>query len=202
MPRGSRAPGFSPPDWPRLGRRVVASPAVGGLAPAPTEIPLLWLSQPLALRMEPPYNEATVNSVYAADQDSIDEFGANPFDATLSSAIGDDAGNLATFTVHQRADPRMRVTRLTVDLLYRTDTERRLLLEIRRNRRVRITGVPPEFPEGADSLIVVGITHEVGTAVRRIHYTTQAVIGTVPGVPGPWFRLGSSALGGTDLVPF
>jgi hypothetical protein len=195
-------PGYAPPHLPRFGGRRYAYTAVGGLAPPPTEIPLLWLSQPLALRMEPPYNEANVNSVYAADQDSIDEYGANPFDATLAGAIGDDAGNLATWTVNRRADPRMRVTQLTVDLLYRTDTERQLLLSVRRNRRVRITGVPPEFPEGADSLIVTGITHEIGETVRRIHFTTQAVVGTTPGVPGPWFRLGTSALGGTDLVPF
>lgn len=206
MPRGPRSPGFAPPDWPRLGRRLDASPAVGGLAPPPTDIPLLWLSQPIAFRPDPPYNDAEVSgptaTARARDRASVDEFGSNPFTASLSTVLPDDAANLASWTVDQRSTPRMRCPQLTINLLYRTDDEIRLLLGIRRNRRIRITGVPANWPEGADSLIVAGITHELGVAVRLMHITTRAIVGTTAGVPGPWFRLGSSALGGSDLVPF
>lgn len=208
MPRGARAPGYAPPGWPRLGRRLLATPAVGGLAPPPTEIPLLWLSQPLPHRMDPPYNNAEVTQASGGavgrrrDTASIAEFGDQPFTATLSTATAADAVALASYVINRRGDARVRSPRLTVNLLYRTDAERQLLLNVRRNRRIRITGVPPEFPEGADSLVVTGITHDIGVTTRLIHFATRAVIGTEPGVPGPWFRLGSSALGGTDIVPF
>ena len=208
MPRGPRAPGYAPPGWPRFGRRILATPAVGGLAPPPTQIPLLWLSQPLPHRMDPPYNNAEVTQANGGavgrkrDAASIAEYGDQPFVETLHTATALDATALAIFAVTRRGDPRVRSPQLTVNLLYRTDAEKQLLLSVRRNRRIQITGVPPEFPEGADSLVVTGITHQIGVAVRLIHFATRAVIGTTPGVPGPWFRVGSSALGGTDLIPF
>lgn len=208
MPLGPRTPGYAPPGFPRLGRRPAAAPAIGGLAPPPTAIPLLWLSQPLPHRMDPPYNNAEVTQANGGavgrkrDAASITEYGDQPFTETLHTLTALDASALATFAITRRGDPQVRSPRLTVNLLYRTDAEKQLLLSVRRNRRIQITGVPPEFPEGAHSLVVTGITHEIGVTVRLIHFATRAVTGTTPGTPGPWFRVGSSALGGSDLIPF
>lgn len=177
-------------------------------APAPTEIPLLWLSQPLPHRMDPPYNDAEVTQAEGGavarrrDKTSIAEIGVQPYTATLNTATAGDAAALAAYVIAQRGEARVRSPRLTVNLLLRTDSERKRLLRIRRGRRILITGVPAEFPEGADSLVVTGISHEIGVTTRLLHLTTAAVVGTTPGVPGPWFRLGSSVIGGDDVYPF
>lgn len=176
--------------------------------PPPIEIPLLWLSQPLPHRMDPPYNDAEVTQANGGsvarrrNRTSIDEVGVQPFGATLDTATGTDAVALAAYVIAQRGEARVRSPRLTVDLLYRTPSEQRLLLRIRRGRRILITGVPAGFPEGADSLVVTGVSHEIGVTVRLLHLTTAAVVGSTPGTPGPWFRLGSSVMGGTDTYPF
>jgi hypothetical protein len=172
------------------------------------QIPICWLSQPVTLRMDPPWTEAEVSVSSggmpgrAADPAAVAEYGSNTFTATLTTAIAADATNLATWKVTHQAEPRVRSPQLTVNLMHRTDTERQLLLGIARNRRIQITGVPPEFPEGAASLVVAGISHELSLSARLIRITTRPVIGTTSGVPGPWFRLATSELGGSDLVPF
>lgn len=176
--------------------------------PPPIEIPLLWLSQPLPHRMDPPYNTAEVTQADGGraarrrNRTSIAEVGVQPYTATLGTAVGADVAALAAYVIAQRGEARVRSPRLTVDLLYRTPSEQRHLLRIRRGRRVLITGVPAGFPEGADSLLVVGVSHEIGVATRLLHLTTAAVVGSTPGTPGPWFRLGTSVAGGTDTVPF
>lgn len=176
--------------------------------PAPIEIPLLWLSQPLPHRMDPPYNDAQVTVASSNAQarrrkrTSISEVGVQPYTATLNTAVPADAPALAAYVIAQRGEARVRSPQLTVDLLYRTPSEQRRLLRIRRGRRIRITGVPANFPEGADSLVVTGVSHEIGVAARLLRLTTAAVVGTTPGTPGPWFRLGTSVAGGGDIVPF
>lgn len=207
MPRGSRAPGFSRPDWPRLGRRLNAVPAVGGLPLPPLRIPICWLSDPVTLRMDQPTNYATITQdggteARSSDTASIAEYGQFPLAVTLQTACNADPANLAHWTKTYKATPRTRSPELIIDLLYRTDAEKQLIVEVQRGRRIQLTGVPPEFPEGASSLIVSGITHELGIKDRRVKWTTSAVVGAVAGVPGPWFRLGSSSLGGTHVVPF
>lgn len=175
--------------------------------PPPVEIPICWLSPPVPLRPEVRYNDATVSilggtaAVYQ-DAASIDEYGSAPFDATLASAVTDDASNLATWVVTYFADPYMRSPEFVIDLLYRTDVQRQRLLGLQRDQRIVLTGVPDEFPEGADSLVISGIRHEVGLTQRRLRLTTRAVVGTTPGVPGPWFYFDSSLPDGTDAVPF
>lgn len=205
-----RRPGYGPPGWPRFGRRSLATPAIGGLASPPVNIPLLWLSQPLSHRLDQVYNETGVTQSGAdigaesrgRNLASIAEIGSSPFTASLATATAADPAALSSWTLNYRGDFRVRSPQLTVNFLYRTDAERQLLLSVQRNRRIRITGVPPEYPEGADSLVVTGISHTIGVATRLIHFTTRSVIGTTPGVPGPWFRVGSSAVGGSDIVPF
>lgn len=207
----------SVPPWRwRIGRRPYPVAPVGGLPNAPTEIPLIWLSQPLPMRLDQPVNTATITrpgTVYAdgsqgptgfaEDLTSYDEYGAFPgYEANLTSLTEGDPAALAAHTVAYLSEARTRVVQATIDLLYRTDAERLLILRVERGQRIRLTGVPVEFPEGADSLIVAGIAHETGVQRRRITWTFNAVVGSTPGVPGPWFRLDSSVLDGPDLMPF
>lgn len=177
-------------------------------APPPVEIPLLWLSQPLPHRMDPPYNDAEVtasSSGVAArrrNRTSISEVGVQSYTASLETATAGDPAALVAYVIARRGEARVRSPRITIDLLYRTPSEQRHLLRIRRGRRILITGVPANFPEGANSLVVTGVSHEIGVTVRLLHLTTAAVVGSTPGRPGPWFRLGSSAIGGDDDYPF
>lgn len=177
----------------RSGASVVPGP------PAAVEIPLCWFTQPLKLRMEKPYTTATVDqpgfgTAYASSgavQDS-------PFRATLQSITPGVAQNLATFTVTYRDGALTRSPELHLDLMHRSNSERVLLMRVRKNQRIHITGTPPSFPAGAQHLIVSGVTHEIGTMRRRIRWTTRALIGTAPGVSGPWFYAGASTWGGPD----
>lgn len=213
---GNRQPGHSPPVWPRLAGRRASTPAIGGLAPAPVEIPLCWLTGQVMMRQDPPRNYAEVtqasteldapaggvwfaeNTASIADHDGV--FPAPP--VTLTSPTHGDAPALAEFTVDYGADPRMRLVQATVDLMHRAPAEWLRCVRIQKWQRIRFTGTPPEFPQGADSLIVVGIAHEIGLTVRRVTWTLSPTVGDVPGTPGPWFRVDSSELDGTDLLPY
>lgn len=58
------------------------------------------------------------------------------------------------------------------------------------------------WPTGATELVVEGITHSITADVRTVTWNTAPIVGAVAGVPGPWFYLDDSRLGGTDVVPF
>lgn len=202
MPR--TPPGFSPPVWPRLGASRGDTGVSTGLPPVPVEIPLCWLTSPVRLRLEKPLTTAAVSRVgHGTAYDSNGVARADQqFTATLDTACSADPSVLASWTVTYRAEARTRSPELILDLMHRTDAERVLILSIQRNQRIRITGVPPNFPEGADQLIVSGITDEIGVFARRVRFTTRPVVGTDPGIAGPWFRVGTSAVGGTHIIPF
>lgn len=169
--------------------------------PAPAEIPMCWLTQPVQLRLERPFTTAVVSqpgfgTAFATANATSDY----PFSANLSSATGGDAQNLADWVVAYRALALTRSPVLILDLMIRSDAERVMLLRIERNQRVKITGTPPEYPQGAQHLIVSGITNTVGVVARKLRFTTRAVIGTTPGVSGPWFYYGASAWDGPDVI--
>lgn len=178
----------------------------GGLADDPATIPVTWLSSPLTLRLERPYTHAEVTQLDGAtaraDSTTLGTYGSFGFTATLSTAVDADATNLAHWTVTYNAAPRMTSPSLVINLLYRTDAERIYLLQIGRGRRIRITGLPTEWPEGADTLVVRGIQHQAATYARALAWVTSPVVGVADGIPGPWFRWGSSAFGGSDIRPF
>lgn len=190
---------FRPPRRPfRAGRTLSGVAAVAG-PPAPVEIPLCWLTVPVALRQQRPYTTASVRqsnfgSGYASSGSTSDF----PFDASIESATPGAAQLLADFVIAYRSDPLTRSPVLLIDLMHRTDAEIAFLLLIERNQRIKLTGTPPEYPEGAQHLIVSGITNTVGVFARKLRWTTRPVIGTSPGVSGPWFYFGASSWGGTD----
>lgn len=189
----------------RLRRRTrYASIPVAGLPLTPTDIPLCWLTQPLTLRLDQPFTHAEVTQVDGATA-RADATGATvvyPFTATLTTAVDADPSNLASWIVTYFANPRMRSPSLTINLLYRTDAEKLMLLRVGRNQRIRLTGLPVEWPAGANTLAVRGIQHEATTYSRTLTWVTGPVVGASPGIPGPWFRRGTSARGGTDVRPF
>jgi hypothetical protein len=196
-------PGSKPPVGPQ---RPYGYPAVA--APLPAEIPICWLSSPVMLRMEQPYTTAAItrsggSSPYRdASAANRAEYGDFSFTAELSTPTTADPANLAHWTITYQSTPRMRSPQLAINLMFRTDTEKLMLLRIGRWTRIKLTGVPPEFPEGASSLVVAGMKHQISLGGRMLYITTAAVIGSAAGVPGPWFRFGSSAWGGTDIIPF
>lgn len=176
--------------------------------PAPIKIPICWLSQPVKLRLERPINAATISvpggttGRYKDDASIAAVRSRYPYTATLTTVTPSDATNLAHWVVTYGVEQRTRSPQLIIDLLYRTDAEKIRLLRITLGRRIEITDVPDNFPEGAAHLLVIGITHEIGLRTRRMLLTTTAIIGSDPGVAGPWTRLGHSRLDGSDsLLP-
>jgi len=205
---GSRAPGFSPPRWPRLGRRRDATRAVGGLAPPVVSIPFSWISPGLVRKPTTAITKAQVTqnsgaTSYAAATDAqIRQYGTNTAVTTLDTAVDADAQNLATFLVSYEAVPRPRQPTLVLNLLARTDAECLIILGVQLAQRVTITGAPAGTPPGALNFTVEGISHVLAVDQRTVTWATAALIGATTTAPGPWFRLGSSLLGGTDAVPF
>jgi len=208
---GSQSPGFSPPRWPRFGT-APAAPAVGGLAPLPVEIPYLWISPGVQWRSDRPYTSAAVSqtggaTAYDSNPASYGEYGDNLFSATLDTALAADPAALASmamdyYATQPGAVPRQRFVTLLLVLNNRTVAEQQRILAIDKGQRIVVTGPPATWPQGLYSQIVEGITHSIGAEARVVALITSPVIGTTPGVPGPWFRLGTSALGGTDVSPF
>lgn len=207
MPRGPRTPGFARPDWPRLGRRRQATSAVGGLPLPPVEIPYEWIATPLLRRPTNVINSAAITqanaaTAYSTDAASIAQYGLGSATATLSTAVDADARNLAEHLTTYYDTPRPRQPVLLFNLFSRTEVECQLLLSVGLARRVRIIHTPVTFPPGAANFVVEGVQHTIAVDQRLIAWATSAVVGTATTEPGPWFRRGTSARGGSDLRPF
>jgi len=192
----------------RLRRRTRLGYRAGGYAPPAAEFPVCWFSDPISLRLLRPYNHAEVTQVdgvtaRADNTTSIATYGAvYPFTATLSTAVDADPENLASWTVTYNGNPRTTAPSLSVQLLYRTDAEKLQILQVGRGQRIRLTGLPIQWPESAKTLVVAGIRHQASIAGHTVTWTTTPVVGSVDGIPGPWFRWGSSSRGGTDIRVF
>ncbi len=206
---GSRSPGFSPPRWPRLGRRPNAARAVGGLAPTVVEIPFSWILSPLTRKPTTAITRAQITqrggaaaSSSAGDAKSR-QFGVNTATVDLDTGVDVDALNLATFLTTWQSTPRPRQPSLTFNLLARTDSECLVILGVQLAQRVRITGAPVGTPTGALNFVVQGISHRLAVDDRTVSWATAALVGTPtsgPTTPGPWFRWGSSSFRRTPLL--
>lgn len=182
--------------------------AAGGLAPPVLEIPYAWIATTLNRKPTTPITKAAITqkggltAKSSATLAQVRQYGAVEARATLDTASDADAGNLATMLTTYRAVPRPRQPTLTFHLLARTDAEALLLLGVTLAQRIRITGAPAGTPPGAVNFTVEGIAHRAAVDVRDLTWATAALIGATTTEPGPWFRIGSSALGGTDVMPF
>lgn len=173
----------------------------GAPPPGVVEIPLCWAAVAVPIRHERPINQQEVTQYGGPTALSInaqsyaEKLGYAGEPITLETATAMDAPNLAHFTTTQRAQPQISIPRLTFDLLPMPDSRRRLLLGLRIGQRIRLTGVPDSWPPSAESVLIAGISQEVGFARRRITFTTAIVPGGDGGQDPPWFRLGTSRLG-------
>lgn len=181
--------------------------------PAPVEIPYGWLAgfQPLRIRPDKPLTTAAVSvdgggTASAEDGASLAAFGDTAFSATLHTATPTDAAALAAWAVAYYATdpddvPRARFPALLIRLTGRTQPEMHRVLSVGIGTRITITGAPATWPEGATEQVVEGIRHTLSDA-RDVEWTTAPVVGSAPGVAGPWFRLGESLLDGDDALLF
>lgn len=216
MPGPKAPPTFRPDKRPPVGQRRPAIPAVGGLAVPALEIPYSWLQPPLRTRPDKPYTTAAVGqstgttsgtTAFGDDEDSLTEYGDNPFTATLYTDCNADPANLATFMLDYYATqpgdvPRTRFVSLKICLSKRTPAEQFFLHQgLSLGRRISIYGHPATWPVGLSQQIVEGIHHVIGQ-LREVELTTSPVIGSSHGTPGPWFRYGVSVWGGSDVIPF
>lgn len=213
---GLATPVFRPDRRPPVGAPQTSIPAAAGLAPAPLQIPYSWLQPPLRTRTDKPVTTAAVTqaaragsrtNANAEDDDSLDEYGDNPFAATLYTDCDADPANLAQWVLDyyaiQPGDvPRTRFMSLRICLSKRTDDEKFFLLQgLSVGGRISIHGHPATWPTGLSQQVVEGIHHIIGE-LREVELITSPVVGAVHGVAGPWFRYDVSAWDGSDVIPF
>lgn len=210
MPIGSRSPGFSPPHWHRFGDRRDSTPPPpdASLALPPVEIPYSWIADPIIRKPTTAITKAQIGQLggltaySSAATGPVNQYGVNTAQVTLDTVCDADPLNLADFLTTYQSVPRPRQPALTFNLLNRTDSECLLILSVGLARRVRITGAPVGQPPGALNFVVEGIKHVLAVEERTVTWATSALIGVTTTDPGPWFRVGTSSLGGSDLVPF
>jgi len=203
---------------PALRPAWAAGPAVlndywWGSSPSPVEIPFAWVQNPAQWVEDPPLNVIQVTGNPGAsltDADSVEAYGESAFSATLATATALDATTLAQFVRAYYATgpdevPRVRFMglRFVLNAHSQSPDEIRLLLGVREGRRISITGTPATWPDGASEQVVEGIAHSADDEGGRfLDWITSPVIGVDPGEAGPWFKLGTSFWGGTDVQIF
>lgn len=182
---------------------------LGNTPPHVTCIPYNWLVQPLRFRPDKPINVADVSNASGATARTVNttstaEYGEFPAPSglQLDTQTPPDLANLGAHLVGFYANPRMRCPALTFDLLQHTDTERWLILAREVGDRIRLTGTPATWPDGATSLLIEGVEHTVGIDQRQVVWNTSPIVGSAAGTPGPWFRADASATDGTDILAF
>jgi hypothetical protein len=179
--------------------------------PDPTVIRYGWISPPFRARADQPINDPEVTAqghgtARAPNATSIARYGDyNGTPVTLATAVDADADCLAAYLSTFYSDFRMRCPSLTINLLNAqlTPTDVQTVLGIRVGDRIVIPDAPATWPAGTNSLIVEGIGRQILVGqCRVVTINTSPVIGSAPGIPGPWFRWGSSVWAGSDLIPF
>lgn len=192
---------------PLLGRESDGSPL------PPVEIPYSWLRVGVAWWSERPRTSVSVSVTGGStanlfDATSTTEYGDLNYSATLDTDTAADAPALAKwvltyYAVQPGAVPRQRFLQLPlVPLNARTTAEQQLILGVSIGRRIRITNPPTTWPAGLSEQVVEGIAHSVGADERTVTWRTSPVVGSPNGTSGPWFRLGTSTWGGSDVILF
>lgn len=181
--------------------------------PPVVKIPYGWLSAqpPLRYRPDKPFTTATV-SIDGGDQvqqqntASLAEYGDSPFTATLHSALPEDAPSLAEhmlafYATQPGEHPRARMPSLTLNLISRTVAEMMTILGVKQGQRIEITDPPASWPVGMAHQIVEGIAN-FRSDTALVVWNTSPVIGSAPGVAGPWFRTDVSRADGDHVMPY
>lgn len=186
---------------------IAAQWYLDGLEPAPTtEIPFSWLAGQMRFRQDKAFTYAAVGkdgsgtSIASVSADEQIEFSTS-----LASRNDVDPGNLAHFTVTYYDTARTRLSSVALVLNDRSETEIWTILGVGIGDRITITDVPTGYPQGADNLVVEGISHGASgdASARVVVWSTSPVIGTDIGEVGPFFRVGVTPLDSTtDLLPW
>lgn len=178
---------------------------LSGLAPpAPIEISWSWITKPIRFRQDKPLTHASVSKTSGGGT-AISRVNADEqvsFTATLDTVNDVDATNRAHFVTTYYDTVRTRLATVRFVLNSRTTEELWLLLGTMIGTRFTITDAPVSFPIGATSLVVEGIRRSSRNDVSYLEWTTSPLIGETVGEVGPFFRVGVSSLGGTDLLPW
>lgn len=190
--------------------RAVADDWFWGIAPPMvTVIPYGWLSPPAQFRADQPINSPQIatsggGTAVMPNVASIAQYGEFRQPVTLSALSSADGPALAYWFSTYYAGFRMRCPSLAVNLLdaRRTQAEVWRVLGVRIGDRISIPDAPATWPEGTNSMFVEGIQHEVSQNRRMVTFNCSPVVGSSPGVVGPWFREGISFASGTDAGPF
>jgi hypothetical protein len=172
-------------------------------APEAVEIPWTWISGPLRFRQDKAITYAAVTATRGSAVSVVESDEQLDFSASLDTVNVVDAGNLAHFITTYYDTPRTRIAALKLILNIRTVTEIWTILGVGVGTRITITDTPVGWPDGAGSLVVEGIKHSSSDAtLRTVEWSTSPLVGETVGEVGPFFRVGASALGGTDLLPW
>jgi hypothetical protein len=171
---------------------------------APVDVAYTWISGQVRIREDNPVNAAAVTRTDGATAYASTTTSGDVWEATvnLDTASGHDPANLAQWLVTYYTTRRVRLAQLVFVLNARTPTECWTLLEREVGDRVHIVDTPPSWPRGGTQLVVEGIAHATNGETRVVTWSTSPLVGVTPDVAGPWFRLGVSALGGTDSLAF
>ena len=197
---------FALPAWTGddRGQALAVDWHLSGLsAPEPTHIPYAWLAPPLRFRQDKSVTYAAVSK--ASGGTAVATVPADEqidFQATLDTGNDVDTTNLAHFMVTYYDEPRTRLAQVQLILNSRALDEIWTILGVGIGERILITDVPVGWPNGADNLVIEGIAAFDDGERRVVAWNTSPVIGEVTGSVGPFFRVGVSALGGIDKLPW
>lgn len=175
----------------------------------PMIVPLTWLSVPVTMRVELPADVAVVTqaagaSARARSATAIAKYKTVTFTATLATAQSQDAAALANWVVTYQSKSAMRLVSLTLDLLYRTDSQRQQLLDVAIGQPVALSGLPAEWPTSCIRFVVSGKRHKLGLRTDRLTWVTRSLVAsdtTAPGqASGPWFTFDQTLMAGSNTV--
>lgn len=174
---------------------------------APIEVPYTLIGSPFQTKRDLPINSATVQQAgngavgYAQDTTSIESaVGEQPFETSLECASKSAPAVLASFVVHQFVTPKTRPLELLFDVDNFAAADQLKLLSLAIGDRIQITNPPAGWPSSLAHLSIEGRKMTAGSQ-NLLTLTGSPVLGS-PGGSDTWFRLGTSALGGTDVLPF
>lgn len=171
--------------------------------PAAVQIPWSWLSGPVRFRQVKPFTHAAVTKASGGTaESSVSGEEQTDFEAVLDTANDVDAMNLAHFMTTYYDTARTRIASVALILNARTVTEIWTILGVGVGDRFTLTDPPASWPTGATSLVVEGVQHASDGDQRVVVWSTSPLIGETVGSVGPFFRVGTSVLGGTDLLPW
>jgi hypothetical protein len=173
----------------------------------PVAVPYAWIGSPLNVSRDGRVNRAVVvqpngTSAVSEDRTSMARYGQQLFAAQPADAVATNARALANTTRTLHTDPRSRLNQMVFSLDGLDEPDQLTLLTLAIGDRITITDPPSDWPPEVAVASIEGRTIEQSNGKRTLTLTAAPVLGVTPGTPGPWFVIGSSLIGGGDLVAY